>query len=813
MMLRPSCPHCGGDHKTDRKTWPQNLEAFLAWEGKAALPEGATAARGPNRYRWAYFAVTTGPGSWEGEINEGTLVDAFNFHVSISRRLGQKAQSHLVTNPPVIRSGRTTFRRKDMNCEGIYIVWFDCDGEASWDRLRGVLADAGVAAIFTESSSRKTGKWHVGLPLAKPLLFQGEDAVRRKLYKLQYRHIASVLSALAGNPSVGMKCGFDLATDALCQPIYPPFKLSPEDREARFELLDGPDAIDWEGFLTATEFDAEKAQAGLVSSLQRAKRVRKINQAVFSGDYTQLKPMGKALLASGMLHEPKGDGLVADCPFNAAHAGNAKYLPDGDLWWCSHNSCRSYRTRLGQKQVLAALGPAAREVYEKASKAQRQTWWQVEKKRNEQPTNVGAWLKEMQGKAEEYRLLNAAAGALLRRHFSDGFVVRALSEVEDPFTAKRRVGETMDRLKRNVAVAGAGWIRRTLGVQAALALADAVARDTGQPHVDMARYFLGMGLARGDEGAFLKTLHDKLQADDKVRSMIWRPAGCRKFGDDVKDWGKKAGRIVKVCETLGCAHCFFVRIQIEADMLSKGWEQGGKEVEGWEASGGKFWIHRVTGLRDSQHLEELLLWVSRYCRMPKVRVLDWEDGKHAVTLITNDRTSASDVRSVEDWAIYEKVSYTESTTESGKEAAEAALAAKIRLHAHQRELVDGRKGEELTEWIRWVKGRHIVSRSRAALPWPTREAVKAASVAANREEWEFEPDYLGGGVTYTAVHIDTEYELGTSQHPHTLYQMMGMASRRTRLQEILEPPPADYFVAQAEAFAARDVRRVLAVPV
>ena len=648
-----SCIKCGERHDGSkgpgRRTWRYHEEARARLAGMAELPNDLVGPS-PDRFEWSVYKSKE---SSRCLRQGGSLKDLAASIERISSYVlpgGDKRDAPFLSST-AYKNGRST----DENCEAIHVLWFDSDGGGDWEVLMGALKRSGLGAIFQQSTSRKAGHWHVGIPLTKPIVFQRGEWTARARYKLAYRHLVAVFSALAGFEGVGGHCGLDLCTDRLVQPMFPALKRGDDDDAPGLVYVEGG-ALDFERTLTAVGFDTEVALGLDKRQLAATKRRVTGSNTDYSGDYSgQLGPLGAALKAAGMLGRQKdSNGVHCKCPWPHMHsskggAWDAIYFPSSDTWWCPHTSCKHLKGAEAARQVAEATGPSGLAAYT-AALAEGETYTAVEKQRSS--TAIGIWLDSVKNDAPLDRILNALSGALVGRRYSSDFVVDALSEVESRSKATERVQKTVLRLRRKMPTAGVGWLRRTLGLESSVRLAAAISSDSGQDPIQVAAHIVGMGLVRGGDKVFLQSIHASLAEGNKLRSYVLRSTGCRKYGDKVKQFGREVGTTTKVCECLGCPRCFFVRALCENDLLAKGWtDSNGKAIKAWSKLEGRFSIHRVTGIPDLATLQAGGEWLTKHDRSKRIRIMDWQEGKPAWLIITEDTLGRCSVKlSMRQWA-------------------------------------------------------------------------------------------------------------------------------------------------------------------
>lgn len=169
-------------------------------------------------------------------------------------------------------------RRSEHNQRWQDRVYFDCDDAGDYLALVDVFAQLGIAAIVHESSSSVLNRvaqgdwqnellptrWHFEVPLTEriPNRFVTSDRQSptdeewlyyRQERKNQYRHVAAVLSALAGFGGVGGHCGFDLATSQLAAFRF--LGVAHEGVMPVLFMIEGDGALDWNRLLDLTGYE------------------------------------------------------------------------------------------------------------------------------------------------------------------------------------------------------------------------------------------------------------------------------------------------------------------------------------------------------------------------------------------------------------------------------------------------------------------------------------------------------------------------------------------------------------------------------
>jgi hypothetical protein len=417
-----SCPSCGSKHDGSagpgRRTWAYNEKIRRRYAG-FGFDVQACLAPLPIHLEWGHFACK------EAQRNDrcrGSFASYLAYIENLSRRLqpeGGKAAA-----PYLSSVTRKDGKSNDANCEAIYTLWLDCDEAGIWDSLKAWCERHGVSAIFQQSSSRKADRWHVGLPLAEPIRFDGsKEAITA--YKHAIKHVASVLSAAAGFDGVGGHCGFDLCTDRLVQPMFVPMLREEGDTPAELVAVEGQ-ALDWDLLLAGTGFDLEASGKAEEKNGGRGVRGRTSRSSKFAPQTPisseEWGPLGQALLIDGMLGRQKDlNGLHARCTHGELHSsgnpdGYAIYFPASDTLWCSSTGCKTAGIHRDRGAQVARLSSHARAVYAKRVEARF-----AAERRARPPANVWAfgdnsavkeWVAKQTGLFPKVKVARAMLGAL-----------------------------------------------------------------------------------------------------------------------------------------------------------------------------------------------------------------------------------------------------------------------------------------------------------------------------------------------------------------------------------------------------------------
>jgi hypothetical protein len=106
---------------------------------------------------------------------------------------------------------------------------------------------------------------------------------------------------------------------------------------------------------------------------------------------------------------------------------------------------------------------------------------------------------------------------------------------------------------------------------------------------------------------------------------------------------------------------------------------------------------------------------------------------------------------------------------------------KLSYHAHVRDLIRDKKGDELLAFLDWSYRRQVVvSRSKKGLPWVSR---KALAEAAQERKGEDDLDLVEGEeLSYTLVHKRTQITIAQQTgRPFTIDQAMALGAQRKEI--------------------------------
>lgn len=353
-------------------------------------------------------------------------------------------------------------------------------------------------------------------------------------------------------------------------------------------------------------------------------------------------------------------------------------------------------------------------------------------------------------------LLRALSGSLVRHGLPESDIASAITPIEkSPLgpneigardAALKRIHKTRERILAKKSVLGSGWLRRNLGYTACLELVRGLSDDHQQDPVALTKSVMGGGTLRGPDVEFLRAVTDRLEFGDKIRNPLIAPTGCMQWHDAVRglQTGKVYMKIMKTCGKVNCPSCWLNRVGWERDLLSG---------EGWKKRGPRFWIFAAENLPDVAAVDTIRKRLT-LCRVPKLVSVGFKNGKYSVLAFTDDPWAASRLPApLEHYAKIAGGSFREVVTTDYTVAVQELLMTRLELHVHERELMRTESRDAYVAWVRWRHGKHLVSRSRKALPFPSREEIRAA---ASDSKDGVRLDDIEEPIAYDATHTATE---------------------------------------------------------
>lgn len=277
------CARCGGPHaqrgSVGAEDWRQAEEARDAWAAQGGyLPPEALAPLRAGQDAYVVNVYRNHPSGTPRRNRDQVL--CFGAWAEYFGYLQWQAQQHVGTAKVAVTNYSVGPRRRDHNQVWADRIYFDCDAAGSLHPLAHALAHYRIPAIFHESSGSvrrraergdvanqlEPDSWHVEIPLARrlynPWATEDRDPPADPNWrywlgeaKRAYRHAAGVMSALAQFGGVGGRCGFDLATSALCQLRYLGARPGPDSPVVpRLFMAPGDCALDLEWLLACTGY-------------------------------------------------------------------------------------------------------------------------------------------------------------------------------------------------------------------------------------------------------------------------------------------------------------------------------------------------------------------------------------------------------------------------------------------------------------------------------------------------------------------------------------------------------------------------------
>lgn len=389
---------------------------------------------------------------------------------------------------------------------------------------------------------------------------------------------------------------------------------------------------------------------------------------------------------------------------------------------------------------------------------------------------ISAWVAQNAPSAGPHDLRLAMSKSLLDFGFSDdavsGVLAAGTGNLDD---ARETVRSTRDRMTAGSPTIGLPWIRKVLGTDSVMDLAQAMARDTGKQVFDMVSRLIGRDYMRGHHAKFLHSLARSLAPEQlkKIGKALTRPTGCSITGDDMftVDDGKFVGRCVHRCDGTICPSCAMRKCSDEYALVAKLWK-----------GEGPFFFVEIESLPSLEAMLEFTRFVSRAGR-PKLTVRGFKNGKARVTFVTNDRSDAAYVKAIaKDWARRTgneecKPGDTRKVVDH-LEAIDRVMLTKFSYHLHGRGLVEARDRERLVDFMTWSHRRRLVTKSTHGLGWPTKEQLKAE----RKKKHESQLDYDGQELFFKLKHLATDFVLHEQNYPHSLDQAMSIMSRHGGLK-------------------------------
>lgn len=759
------CPDCGLSHHdlaarkeraerlgesspgSERKTWHHNEAARAASTG---VPLAELVGPAPAEVSWSLFAGKEAQTNTRSRGSIKSMAD-WLWRVSCTQTTLDKAES------PVFSGATSTGRSGDRFAEATYSIYFDCDEAGTWDELKRRCQEAGVSAIFQESASRRPDRWHVVFPLARPFVFAPDDNQQRKDFKHAYRHMAAVLSAVAGFQGVGGHCGFDLATDRILHPMFVPTCSEAGQQPARLEVVEGPYALDFEALLLQTGFDLEASQAAYNSGGLNGKRTRRTGGGVSSAyspatpiSRDEWGPLGKALVIDGMIGRQKDEnGFHAACTHPELHSsgkaeGYAIYFPSTDTLWCSSTGCSAaqvHRDRAGQ---LARLSPLARKSYKEATDAkfegERRNRYAAPFRWEELTPStayerLSTWVEKQGDLFPVTKVTQALLGALLAAGWEPSMarkVAHAMLGKEDGDREALGVLEAFRR--RRGRVPQQRRLRELLSPRQLQAVSEAVFGFSRQGEEKVKKWWR-RGVLTDAKAEWLLALGDTIPIHEPdLKNTLIRPAGCCRYGDDVIADGEKTGTRILVCESPGCGQCWVRRVEIEAKIIAGAWKEDQE-----------YGIIRVT-LPDEDALDRFeRICTKRISHSPRLKFHGRsETGCPTITFVGthNDlwQTRGAVLGDCQPRNLHriapgkeDQVKVEINFERPKADAVAAVVDARLSIHFAHSDFIHAQDREGLIGWAEWLRprregpkrgSRQLVTKSQQSLPFPSREKVR-----------------------------------------------------------------------------------------
>jgi hypothetical protein len=385
----------------------------------------------------------------------------------------------------------------------------------------------------------------------------------------------------------------------------------------------------------------------------------------------------------------------------------------------------------------------------------------------------------------EEQLRRATVGALLRAGVAQDLVVDVLRQDLPELAARAAVRTTAQRLLENKPVSSWGRLRSSFGALSLWRLAKALQADLGDAKDAKVSPFLaaaiGAELLPTRDRFFLEDLSRRLPETHPSKRVLLRPGYCCVMHEEKRS--NFDGRCVSakrfVCDSYLCGSCWRRRILAEVRLALEGWgggEDGSDRVQGWRELGTTFQVHLVRGVADWQAVRRAC---DEFGKSPgaKLRVIgvDPETGRFTIALVSTfadgiyaaSAMGAGHDRRPEAGQVRDQL-----MDLTADQAAARVLELRASWHVYLRRLVEERRGDDLAAAMAGAKGKHLVSRSRKALTWPPRDALRAALRTSVKID-ETDAHDEEAGFHHAVFATKTGTKLHTQDHPHTYDQAVG----------------------------------------
>ncbi len=842
----PHAHHSARDQSRGSDGWYCSEQTRRAWsEPGVCFPE---AALGPLRNDSEAYAFNVyskkliGGEEYMPRRRDSTLRLSwdgyYDFLIQASQgvaRKGQLALTNLSTGPA----------RRDHNQAWADRIFLDSDSAGNWHQLASFFAYYGIRAIFHESSGSvrrreaagdfnsqlQADSWHVEIPLARRVVNHWSTGDRdapqdrnwghwKGEWKRAYRHCVALFSAFAHFKGVGGKCGFDLATSALCQMRFLGARQGPEGILPYVYMVPGDNALDLERLLQLTGYQpapipqdplpkVKTVQYTAASGEVRERRIithsaqlyvdvkAKISVHEYMQSQLGRMPTRQAgsnsafyfcpihheeTNPSGLESGPNREGFnvfvgstgeerwkcLGDCRSSLGEKGSGGDVislhsavtgvsPGKAAWGLARIvglNTNDYLTSAAEEETPAEEEAPEEPESAKASKPKR-------KKTKDKP------LSRMADWVESYLLKHESpvdAARAITRYLIGGKVdkdKRTINITQDlervaatiysvlykDINYQQSLGlvyEVLDKLQRDLPTEGRGWLRDNVGVSALHKLAGAVWRDDREnglmgdrTYKDYIRKALSFDLMPGDGRVFLYETQEMLEktpvayaGDDATEAeekeakahnsrrkglinQTKRPIGCKIFKQRVTTtWGRKLMEHYLRCASKACTSCYMIQLMLEWELV----------LPKWEKIGGPF--HFVTlPLESTDQIKDLQKHMHR-CARPKMMILGMDNGKPTVMWISTNSTDAAFIYGRAcGWPGDQMPK--EFQVDTAEEALGLAMEQKSSFHAHTRDLIESKNTDGWVKFMDWTyRKQTVVSRSKRALPWATKEALK-----------------------------------------------------------------------------------------
>jgi hypothetical protein len=425
-------------------------------------------------------------------------------------------------------------------------------------------------------------------------------------------------------------------------------------------------------------------------------------------------------------------------------------------------------------------------------------------RKNYAPAAVNAVLQKV-GRAFSAVVIQAHKGrdAPLPNDVNDSMIASALlNAMPGLMTISDHVDEviaTRERLKAGKPTMGHAWIETIFGGWSLSYLLHALAYQLGRPLVELHALMPGRRYREGSrQRNTVKSIVEGISvdatvpADVKARSALISNMYCASYKSEGFGDGHKVATRIAICATfMVCRACNWVRINTDFELAAS--EKKEDQDVSWVGRGQ---VHSVCmTVRNTTEAVALVARVDKRVKQPKRRSFGaTEKGEVTVRWSTNDEGVAVEIRAECDtWATdldRTDVSVHETSVNHTK-GPERIVNDYMSLQRNTDRLIRlGPAGEEtLKAWLWWTSHHRMISGSKRALPWPTRERAREHLKEKNKDK-EGGPEHDGQKITWKLVHVRTGFVIAEQDdYPFTIGQAIRLAAVNTSFRNALANNP------------------------